>query len=526
MQFWCTSGETRVERQTRKGQFDKASVCLHVGGNMMTSCQLLLRNEESGFEITGVEIAGDLSGFDAEIFYQEYIFYADGVPYPDRLCPADHPLAVRPNYTQGVFVTLFADGAAVGTRALTVTVHTTLGDQIATAVVTVHKATLPAPKDGALQHEYWTSFFANLANKKATTPEATTPFYDFDPYTPEWWHLMERYCHFFKRMRINTVPVKLGDFIRNADSRRISETEWKLDFSRMDEVVEFLLEHASIKRLTVGGIVEPLHRRTVLVLNEEGDFTPHDLFDDPTSERWLRTLYTALYEHFKEKGWLSYLCMHLQDEPHQTDTWLYARRLCRECMPGVPVSEPMDFPGIGPGLGEECDILIPRFDIYEADRTYYASLPKNGKELWCYSCCFPQEPWWLNKFLDLPHHYSALIYWACFSQDLAGYLHWGFNCWESGDRLFSGEEAQFKGDPFIVWPDTERCSLMPTLRAVASAQGTQDYELLHQLAVTDPDTAKQISRSVAQAFDRFNADPDALETARAEVLTLLDARLS
>ena len=257
-------------------------------------------------------------------------------------------------------------------------------------------------------------------------------------------------------------------------------------------------------------------------MNEKGETVTVVLKQDEDAEFWLRAVYSALYNHFSEKGWLHMLQMHVQDEPHQTEYWLWAREIMRECMPGVIACEPIDTAGIGEGLGEACDILVPRFEVYEIDKTYYDKLLAEGKTLWAYSCCFPEEPWWLNKFTDLPIHYSTMLYWACFSQGFTGYLHWGFNYWETGDPLFNGPTSRYKGDPFIVWPDVENNTILPTVRAITTIEGTQDYELLSQLAKVDEMAAKQISRRVARTFLDFAEDSCVLESAREEVLTLLD----
>jgi hypothetical protein len=115
-----------------------------------------------------------------------------------------------------------------------------------------------------------------------------------------------------------------------------------------------------------------------------------------------------------------------------------------------------------------------------------------------------------------------MIYWACFSQNITGYLNSALNCWETGDGLFSGKTAEFKGDSYCTYPDVENGTLLPAVRTFTTAEGVQDYELLHMLAKYDEITAKQISCRVARSFRDFAEDPVVISTAREEVFTLLD----
>jgi hypothetical protein len=138
--------------------------------------------------------------------------------------------------------------------------------------------------------------------------------------------------------------------------------------------------------------------------------------------------------------------------------------------------------------------------------------------VWCYSCCFPEENWWLNKFIDLPHSYSRMIKWACYSQDITGFLHWGFNYW--GEKTIYGIQpaARYKGDGYIVYPDVEHFDVLHSNRGVATREGLYDWELLHILAQKDAAAAMAISLSVARTFEDFTDDAENLDAARMKLL--------
>lgn len=126
----------------------------------------------------------------------------------------------------------------------------------------------------------------------------------------------------------------------------------------------------------------------------------------------------------------------------------------------------------------------------------------------------------MNKFIDMPPIYSRLMKWACFTHGITGFLHWGFNCWDSPVYGMS-PGVRFKGDGFIVYPDAENNSLMLSARALNTIDGLQDWELLNLLQKKNPAAAKAIARRVAYGFTDLHTDPLSLESARAEVLTLL-----
>lgn len=521
MFIWCKNSAYQAYKHARMEQFDYPSIRLHTGRNMLTACQVMLRDHDTPFEITGISLEGNLEGIETDYYYQDFIVFDDELRYPD-LMRKKELVQVPRNITQGIHLLFHVLDADTGMRQIICTVQTSLGDFKANITLSIHQVTLPETKNAALQHEYFANFFGNLKSEKGKVEKPMTPYYDFDAYTPQWWEMMKDYARYFKLFRVNTFYSPLMELLRDAGSKRISRREWKFDFTLFDEVMEFFLEHGSFSRVSIPHFVKPLEANTVSMLDEEGKIVTAVIKQEEDAKLWLQAVYTAIYAHFLEKGWLPMLQMHIQDEPHQTEYWLWAREIMRECMPDVVACEPIDRAGMGEGLGDACDIPIPRFEIYELDRTYYNKWLEDGKTLWTYSCCFPDEPWWLNKFLDIPPHYSSMLYWACFSQGITGYLHWGFNQWETGDPLYCGTSSRYKGDPFVVWPDVENHTILPTVRAITSIEGAQDYELLYQLGKVDAKAAKQISQRVARTFRDFAEDPCVLESAREEVLTLLD----
>jgi hypothetical protein len=244
-------------------------------------------------------------------------------------------------------------------------------------------------------------------------------------------------------------------------------------------------------------------------------------YTEEAAKVWAKAYYTAIYNHIKEKGWLDIFYAHIQDEPHQKETWLWAKALAKECMPNIRCGEPIDMIDVAKELVGECNLYIPRTDEYEKDPKFFKSRQKKGDEVWVYTCCFPEESWKLNKFIDLPHLYSRLLHWACFSEGVTGFLHWGFLCWFI--PLYGmTPESRFKGDGYIVYPDAQNNAILLSARAVATRDGVQEYELLNLLAKKDKKKALQISRRIAKNFIVFTKDDEKVNDARKEILTLLE----
>ncbi len=507
MYIWSVGASARILKNSRQDRTDTAGLVLHSGRNMAVSGQLVLR-EIVDFTVTGVLVDAP-DGVTVTTYVAEDVVYNDGVPYPDKL--ADTPTVdVKAHTAQSLWVTLrVATDAHLGTYRVPVTAHTSLGDFTVEWVLVVHKAILPEPADSDFGHEYF--FNLNFA-----------PYFDAPRYSKAWWALMKDTATIMKDLRVNSLHFPLVSLLANGGSRRTGPDTWDFDFSRVDEFISFFLEHGSFRQITPEAILTSVTGLEMETIDENGK-TIRIPSMSPESEAWLAAYAPAVYAHFEEKGWLSMLCLRLEDEPHTKEYWLWLRERMRTYMPGVPCGEPIDTHEIGCELGGACDQYVPRLEVYEQGTDFYKKRQAAGDTVWVYSCCFPEEPWYLNKFIDLPHAYARMMKWACFTQGITGFLHWGFNYWDI--PLYGlAPEARFKGDGFIVYPDTERGVLAQSVRGIATRDGIQDWELLHLLAAKAPASAMAIARRVARSFSDFTYDPTGrlLEAARAEVLNLLD----
>ncbi len=507
MYIWSVGSSARILKNSRMDRTDTIELILHSGRNMAVCGQLVLR-EIIDFTINGITVEAPV-GVTAATHYAKDMVYNDGVPYPDILS-GEAEISVKAHTAQSTWITLrVASDACSGSYRVPVTAHTSIGDFTVEWVLVVHKTVLPQPADSDFGHEY----FFNLS---------PAPHFDAPRYSEAWWSLMKDTAKVMKDLRVNSLHFPLISLLCDGGSKRTGPDTWDFDFSRVDEFISFFLEHGSFKQITPEAILTSVTGLHLHIINEDGGTTAVDSLS-PESEVWLAAYAPAVYTHFKEKGWLSMLCLRLEDEPHTKEYWLWLRERMRTYMPGVPCGEPIDTHEIGAELSGACDQYVPRLEVYEQGADFYRKRQAAGDTVWVYSCCFPEDPWFLNKFIDQPHAYARMIKWACFAQGITGFLHWGFNYWDIS--LYGlAPEARFKGDGFIVYPDPEHGTLLSSVRGIATRDGLQDWELLHKLAAKSPDSAVAIARRVAVSFSDFTYDPTGrlLDAARAEILTLLD----
>ena len=522
MYVWCKNSAAEVHTNTRMGERESTTLLLDSARRMKVSGQICLRSVEGGFTVTDVSWGTMPAGVMGTYYHVENVIYNDGVPYPDKLSRVTS-VEVKNNVTHVIWVMLDVDETAeAGLYRIPVSIKTTAGDFEIFVTLRVYPVTLPAPdEEGTFGHEYFLNTFSYFPKEGRLKDPPCEPFYDFNRYTPAWWDLMAAFARTMKTLRVNCLHVGIMSLLADGGSKKLPEGGWQLRFELMDKYIEHFFAHGAFRFIAISAIIASVNGKTIQCLDEQGDVVWVEI-GTPESEAWAEAFYGGLYHHFKEKGWLDMLFMRLQDEPHAKDYWLWARERCRQLMPGVPCGEPIDTHAVGRELADACDQYIPRLEVYDEGADFYTERQKKGDTVWCYSCCLPEEPWWLNKFIDLPHRCSRLIKWACFAQGITGFLHWGFNYW-SIPLYGLSPEARFKGDGFVVYPDAERNDLILSLRGIATMDGIQDYELLRMLSAYHPHAAKAFARRVARTFRDYAPDEDAADIARRELLSMLSS---
>ncbi len=136
---------------------------------------------------------------------------------------------------------------------------------------------------------------------------------------------------------------------------------------------------------------------------------------------------------------------------------------------------------------------------------------------------FPQGEF-ANRFIEQPLWKTRILHWINYQYGLTGYLHWGYNCWNSNPFKetavdFGGLPA---GDSWIVYPGMD--GPLDSIRFEAMRDGIADYELLSMLGESDPNGAKALTSRRIQAIDKYNCDVKSFRQTRRELLEKLSKK--
>jgi hypothetical protein len=247
--------------------------------------------------------------------------------------------------------------------------------------------------------------------------------------------------------------------------------------------------------------------------------------DDPEVEAHFRRFLPALREHLRSRGWIERYVQHIHDEPHGDEKPVYVRyaRLIRELLPGVPTVDAISLREGTDFLRGVLDIWTPVLASFDDHMPALREHATSGGKVWFYTCIFPQGPY-LNRFIDYPLLKTHLLHWLNFRHDLSGFLHWGGNYWsdspfENVEPIINDDRTLLPaGDNAIVYPDSDRLSVLSSLRLEAMREGIQDYELLVSLAARAPDKARALAREATPNFTDYVRDVRAFRAIQKRLL--------
>ena len=207
------------------------------------------------------------------------------------------------------------------------------------------------------------------------------------------------------------------------------------------------------------------------------------------------------------------------------DNYRILAGVVRKFMPGMKIFDAV----VHPELRGAVDYFIPLNSDYEIQRDAFEALRAEGDTLWFYTACSPGGRY-LNRMLDLELLRTRLLHWGNFRYNLAGYLHWGFNCWQPDQPdvyeyanavINDGHTLLPPGDTHICYPGDASGPWM-SIRAEQMRAGAEDYELLYLLKDRDPVRAQQILDGIMRSFTDYETNPIAFDRAYQALLTALD----
>ena len=409
--------------------------------------------------------------------------------------------------SQGVWVTLFVPSeTAPGRYSGTITVASATSRAELPLEVEVFRFELPQER-----HLWATNWFNYWRFAKEAGVE-------FD--SEEFWTVLERYFRNMSEHRQNVVYVywRPGDGLTRA--ARTKDGAWNVDFTRLERYLKLAEETGVGERFElvhVGGIDRENHAinwaQAVIYDEAQGKDVRLD------SSEWLEPVLRRLEAYLVETGRIDRCMIHVADEPFREDlpAWRAASRRIREIAPKlrrVDAIESTDFVG-------DLEVWVPKLSHFDRWREFYeevrADAAQNGAdvEFWYYICCHPFGERYPNRFMDLPGSRIRALHWLNYSENLTGYLHWGYNFW--GDDPFGAPTEKYgPGDTHVVYPGP-----LDSIRWELERESLEDYEYFVLLENLIAD----IKKSSGAELRWLNAKKRSLELARRAIRTPSDVAL-
>ncbi len=515
MLIWNEHAAKSVFMNNRPGKGSKASSVINTPRNAYASAQICIRSlEDLKVLSVGIEEETDLK---VRFFRQDYTKYNDNTFYPDRLTelkngrlnlklPAHRTLTLRVDF-------YIPEDYETGNHEFSVLVNTDKGALQSKITLVVHKATVLPPQKSSFGHEYF--FDLGLLPRKKT---------GIKRYSEEWWKLLGHYAEVMKELRNNTVCIQPLPLLHAAGSTYKNSREFDFRYDLFDRFAELFLEKGTARDFTLAAFTQSVEGKWLTALGPDGGTVTLNTLTAEADE-YLRTFYGELSKHIEGKGWKGLFRVHIEDEPHTTEVWLHTKKILDEVAKDLLAGEPLDMADSARTICENCSWAVPRINVYDEDPSIFKKFIDNGGELWLYSCCFPEEAWFLNKFVDLPVIRSRLMEWAAVCVGARGFLHWGFNYWGNGDSLYGfNADARFKGDGAIVYPNIRAKKLDLSTRFMNTRDGLADADLFIQILEKGTGKQKREARELLDEVCRgnFEAHSDDTEEFEENYLKLLD----
>lgn len=334
-----------------------------------------------------------------------------------------------------------------------------------------------------------------------------------EPWTPEYFRLLERYLENQLDMRNDILMIPAGTPVRD-DAGRVID----FDFTHAEQVGKLALQKGF--RAIMGGFIA---RWKQWDENEIWLLWDRDVGTSSIEGfRQLKLYFGRAWESVQRCGWKDQYMQCMVDEPQIPNSAAYRSiaAICRMMMPGVVINDPIEAIDIGGAL----DIWNVKQAFYEKYINQFQQLQALGEEFWVYTCGFPSGKT-MNRVLDLSLNASRLPMWMCCKYGFTGFLHWGYHFHTPGvekDTCAPNRSCGWMppGNGFIVYPGNGRPEY--SVRAHLQRAGAYDYELLHQLMLKAPEKARAIIEKMCRSFDDYETSGTLLDSTREELLDILE----
>ena len=323
-------------------------------------------------------------------------------------------------------------------------------------------------------------------------PDCIADVHNVEIYSEEHWELVERYMKLARDIGINmiltpiiTPPLDTEIGIKRPCTQLVKiekcDEKYNFDFTLLDRWIDMAfrcgMEYFEMAHLFSQAGLK--YTPNIVVFENGREYYKFDSSVEGTDSEYrafLNQFVPELSDYLREKGIYDKCFFHISDEPNEThlEAYKYARDIL------VPL------------VGEEKIMdAMSHVDFY---RTGLSKLPVVGIDFmqdflpedienrWGYYCS-SQWKKVSNRFLAMPSYRNRIIGLQIYKFNLVGFLHWGFNFYNSDFSRFqinpyitSSCDRMFEsGDAFTVYPFKD--TVIPSLRGLVFKEALQDVEV-------------------------------------------------
>ena len=438
--------------------------------------------------------------------------------YPDLLRPlSDGTIAPSLGSWKGMWVDFYVDDPALaGVHEVQITISDTRSRVLHRSTVNVEVIGAELPR-------------LPIANTHWFHCDGLAQFYGVDVFSERHWQLIDAFLASAARMQVNTLltPVWTPPLDTAVGGHRLPtqllqiayrEDRYVVDFALLDRWLDLCQKHG-IERLEIAHLFTQwgAYATPSIYVTRAGEsveeFGWHVRASDPKYRRFLEQVLPQLKMHLAGRWDLDRVLFHISDEPSSRDhldSYLRAKAVVADLIAPCAVIDALSD-------GEFYDTGAVPNPVVATD-AIALFLDRGMRRPWVYYC-INQDRAVSNRFFALPSSRNRVIGHQLFAHDCAGFLHWGFNFYNSElsrrpvnpfqDTTAGG--SLLGGDAFMVYPGEDGQPL-ESIRSKVFAQAMFDVRAFHQLSELAGRAAvmKLIDtdgHGGRLRFDAYSADP-------------------
>lgn len=418
--------------------------------------------------------------------------------YPDVLRPiSDRPEYFMPDSRTGYLVEIGGD-LPVGRHKLTISLVGAAGETLAGGEYTLDVLDECLPESGLIVTQ-WIHF--DCIAKAHNVPVFSDAFYKV---CEEYFRTAVKYGQTMIMVplftfALDTVPGGERDTFQTVKVR-IRDGKYEFDFSETEKFMEFALA-CGFGYFEMSHLFSQWGAKAAPKIIAEVNGEEKKIFGWETDSAgkeysaFLQAFLPQLVAMLRRHGWDKRTFVHLSDEPQGDDLERYGilSKFVKKYLDGIPVLDALSY-----------YVALDRGDVDKPAVTTSSAgyfIERGRRDIMVYYCSAQTGEYLSNRLLAMPGQRTRVIGFQLYETGVQGFLHWGFNFYNSTGCVFAIDPYKITdaagwvaGDPFVVYPSGE--GVLPSLRLIEFADGLSDYRALKLL---EEKRGKQFALSVLHA---------------------------